>query len=35
MNAKEKMRSYIGVEILTGSLYLGFGEPLAIHHCWY
>ncbi|MFQ6631059.1 hypothetical protein Gotur_008955 [Gossypium turneri] len=30
-----QMRSYIGVEISTGSLYLGFGKPLAMHRCWY
>ncbi|KAL1106210.1 hypothetical protein V6Z11_D04G186100 [Gossypium hirsutum] len=30
-----QMRSYIGVEILTGSLYLGFGGLLAMHRYWY
>ncbi|MBA0754805.1 hypothetical protein Gogos_021391 [Gossypium gossypioides] len=28
-----KMRYYIGVVISTGSLYLGFGELLVMHHC--
>ncbi|MBA0788437.1 hypothetical protein Gotri_027380 [Gossypium trilobum] len=28
-----EMRSYIDVVILTGSLYLGFRELLAMHHC--
>ncbi|MBA0756210.1 hypothetical protein Gogos_021213 [Gossypium gossypioides] len=27
------MRSYIDVVILIGSLYLGFGELLAMYHC--
>ncbi|MBA0576825.1 hypothetical protein Golob_024351 [Gossypium lobatum] len=29
------MRSYLDVVILTGSLYLGFGELLAMHHDGY
>ncbi|MBA0755013.1 hypothetical protein Gogos_022244 [Gossypium gossypioides] len=28
-----QMRSYIDVVILTRSLYLGFGELLAMHRC--
>ncbi|MBA0805545.1 hypothetical protein Gohar_005049 [Gossypium harknessii] len=29
------MRSYINVGTSTGSLYSGYGEPLAMHRCWY